>query len=139
MTPAQFRALALGLPGASEGAHMGHSDFRVGGKIFASLGYPDAEWAMVKLTPEMQEMYSGGRAHGVRAGQGSLGAARQYQCPPRGSDQGKARRCAPYGLGIGDGPAMPMWRIANSEQTETRPSLSPFAHPVRRDLTLRRD
>ena len=57
MTPAQFRVLALSLPGASEGAHMGHSDFRVGGKIFASLGYPDLDWAMVKLPPEMQEMY----------------------------------------------------------------------------------
>ena len=57
MTPAQFRNLALSLPGTSEGAHMGHTDFRAAGKIFASLGYPDADWAMVKLSPEMQEMY----------------------------------------------------------------------------------
>jgi hypothetical protein len=57
MTPAQFRTLALGFPGASEGGHMGHADFRAGGKIFASLGYPDADWAMVKLSPEAQEMY----------------------------------------------------------------------------------
>ncbi len=57
MTPPQFRTLALSLPGASEGAHMGHADFRVGGKVFATLGYPDAEWARVKLPPEMQEKY----------------------------------------------------------------------------------
>ena len=34
---------------------MGHPDFRVRGKIFATLGYPDGKWAMVKLTPEQQE------------------------------------------------------------------------------------
>src|SRR5262245_30725931 len=57
MTPAQFRKLAVSLPDVSEGAHMGHADFRVGGRIFATLGYPDSAWAMVKLPPEMQEMY----------------------------------------------------------------------------------
>lgn len=57
MTEATFRALALGLPHATEGAHMGHADFRVGGKIFATLGYPRRGWAMVKLTPEHQELF----------------------------------------------------------------------------------
>ncbi|MEO7725580.1 MAG: MmcQ/YjbR family DNA-binding protein, partial [Chthoniobacterales bacterium] len=33
---------------------MAHPDFRVGNKIFATLGYPDAEWGMVKLTPHHQ-------------------------------------------------------------------------------------
>ena len=32
---------------------MGHPDFRVGGKVFATLG-PDEVWGMVKLTPEQQ-------------------------------------------------------------------------------------
>jgi hypothetical protein len=36
---------------------MGHPDFRVGGKIFATLGYPDTSWAMVKLAPIEQEMF----------------------------------------------------------------------------------
>jgi hypothetical protein len=36
---------------------MGHADFRVGGKVFATLGYPDAQWGMVKLPPGMQAMY----------------------------------------------------------------------------------
>lgn len=52
-----FRRLALSLPAATEGAHMGHPDFRVGGKIFATLSYPDPSWAMVKLTPEQQEAF----------------------------------------------------------------------------------
>jgi len=33
---------------------MRHPDFRVGGKIFATLAYPDAAWGMVKLNPEQQ-------------------------------------------------------------------------------------
>lgn len=52
-----FRQLALGLPEAEESAHMGHPDFRVRGKIFATLGYPDESWGMVKLTPEQQEEF----------------------------------------------------------------------------------
>jgi hypothetical protein len=54
MTPDDFRVLALALEGAEERAHMNHPDFRVGGKIFATLAYPDAGSAMVKLTPEEQ-------------------------------------------------------------------------------------
>jgi hypothetical protein len=56
MTPDEFRKLALALPEAVEGAHMGHADFRVGGKIFATLGYPDPQIAMVKLSLELREV-----------------------------------------------------------------------------------
>jgi hypothetical protein len=52
-----FRRLALSLPDVTEEAHMGHPDFRVRGKIFATLGAPDAEWGMVKLTPEQQDAF----------------------------------------------------------------------------------
>jgi len=52
----QFRRVALGLPEAIEGSHQGHVDFRVGKRIFATLGYPDENWGMVKLTPEQQSM-----------------------------------------------------------------------------------
>jgi len=51
MTANDFRKLALGLADVIESAHMDHPDFRVGGKIFATLGYPDASWAMVSLRP----------------------------------------------------------------------------------------
>ena len=57
MTPTEFRRIALGLPDAIEAAHMGHPDFRVGGKIFATLGYPSSAFAMVQLTPEQQELF----------------------------------------------------------------------------------
>jgi hypothetical protein len=55
MTAQKFRELALAIPGAVESEHMGHPDFRMGGKIFASLGYPDETRGMVKLTPEQQK------------------------------------------------------------------------------------
>lgn len=56
MTADDFRTLAVSLPEASESAHMGHPDFRVRGKIFATLGYPDDAWGMVKLTPGQQQL-----------------------------------------------------------------------------------
>jgi hypothetical protein len=52
-TAADFRRTALGFPETAEAAHQGHPDFRVRGKIFATLG-PDEDWGMVKLTPEQQ-------------------------------------------------------------------------------------
>jgi hypothetical protein len=56
VTSLDFRRLALSLPEASEQAHMDHPDFRVAGKIFATLGYPEQGWGMVKLAPIEQEM-----------------------------------------------------------------------------------
>lgn len=56
MTADEFRSLALSFPEASEKAHMGHPDFRVRGKIFATLG-PDDDWGMVKLTAEQQASF----------------------------------------------------------------------------------
>jgi len=53
MTIEDFRRIALGMPEASEGSHLGHPDFRVGGKIFSTI-WPDEGWGMVKLTPEQQ-------------------------------------------------------------------------------------
>ena len=56
MTPAAFAKIALSLDGAVEGAHGGHADFRAGGKVFATLGYPDKDWGMAKLTPDQQQV-----------------------------------------------------------------------------------
>ena len=58
MTTNDFRELALSFPEAVESAHMRHPDFRVGGRIFATLGYPDEDWAMVKLTREAQKEFT---------------------------------------------------------------------------------
>jgi hypothetical protein len=59
MTPAGFRRIALALDDAVEEAHHGHPDFRVGGRIFATLGYPDKKHGMVVLTPEQQQRFVG--------------------------------------------------------------------------------
>jgi hypothetical protein len=48
-----FRRIVLGMKGAVEGGHMGHPDFRVGNRIFATLHH-DRAFAMVKLTPDQQ-------------------------------------------------------------------------------------
>lgn len=55
-TTDDFRRLALALADAEERSHMAHPDFRVGGRIFATLGSPSAEWGMVQLLPEQQEL-----------------------------------------------------------------------------------
>ena len=57
MTANEFRELVLSFPEANESAHMHHPDFRVAGKIFATLGYPDENWAVVKLTPDEQKEF----------------------------------------------------------------------------------
>ena len=56
VTEATFRRIALGMKDAVEGAHMGHPDFRVGGRIFSTIHH-DRAHGMVKLTPEQQEAY----------------------------------------------------------------------------------
>ncbi len=56
VTSEDFRRIAFSLPEAAESAHMGHPDFRVRGKIFATI-YPDEDWGMVKLTTEQQRIF----------------------------------------------------------------------------------
>jgi len=53
MTPERFRDLALALPEVEEREHQGHPDFRVGGKVFATLG-PEGSWGMVKVPSDLQ-------------------------------------------------------------------------------------
>jgi len=58
MTPEILRRLALSLPEAIEGGHMGHPDFRVGGKIFATQFRRDGvEYGMAKLKPDQQRKF----------------------------------------------------------------------------------
>jgi hypothetical protein len=58
MTPDQFRKIALSLPETVEASHMNHPDFRVCGKIFATLDFPEPGWGMVKLTPAQQQEWT---------------------------------------------------------------------------------
>ncbi len=48
--------MALALPGTTEAPHHERTSFRVGGKIFATLGYPDERFAVVMLTPQDQDL-----------------------------------------------------------------------------------
>lgn len=54
MTPADFRKLALSLPDTAEGSHFNVADFRVGGKIFATLAYEKQGSGVLQLTPQQQ-------------------------------------------------------------------------------------
>ena len=81
MTAGDFRKLALSFPEAIESAHMHHPDFRVRGKIFATLGYPDKDWAVVKLTPDEQRHFIQGDAkvfQPVKGAWGQRGNANVY-------------------------------------------------------------
>lgn len=56
MTSKGFRRIAIGMKDAIESAHMGHPDFRVHNRIFATL-HADLKYGMVKLTPEQQARF----------------------------------------------------------------------------------
>lgn len=73
MTPEDFRRLALSLPGTEERSHMNHPDFRVNGRIFATLGSPNEEFGMVKLTPEQQQTLLHADGVGFRPAAGAWG------------------------------------------------------------------
>ena len=73
MKPDEFRELALGFPEAIESAHMRHPDFRVGGRIFATLGYPDENSAVVKLKPDEQKEFVRNNPELFRPAKGAWG------------------------------------------------------------------
>ena len=54
VTAKDFRRIALSLEGAQEGSHMGAVDFRVGGRIFATLASVKEGYGNLMLTPEIQ-------------------------------------------------------------------------------------
>ena len=57
MTPADFRRIALSMEGAEESSHMGSPDFRVGGRIFATLTAQKQGYGNLMLTPEQQAAF----------------------------------------------------------------------------------
>lgn len=59
MTAADFRRIALSLDGAEEGSHMGAVDFRVGGRIFATLASVAQGYGNLMLTPDQQAAFVG--------------------------------------------------------------------------------
>jgi hypothetical protein len=59
MKVSDFRRIALSLEGTEEGSHMGAADFRVGGRIFATLASQDKGYGNLMLTPEQQRDFVG--------------------------------------------------------------------------------
>ena len=57
MTAADFRRIALSLEGAEEGSHMGSPDFRVGGRIFATLASQSEGYGNLMIRPEQQAAF----------------------------------------------------------------------------------
>ena len=57
MNAADFRRIALSLQGAEESSHMGAPDFRVGGRIFATLASQAQGYGNLMLTPEQQAAF----------------------------------------------------------------------------------
>src|SRR5271163_1031642 len=57
MNVSDFRRIALSLEGAEESSHMGAADFRVGGRIFATLASQSQGYGNLKLTPEQQAAF----------------------------------------------------------------------------------
>jgi hypothetical protein len=97
MTAAQFREIALSFPEAVEAAHMGHPDFRVAGRIFATLGYqnegrgvlllsPEEQQEMISQHPKMFEPVPGGwgRHGSTQVGSGANNATRPQGCDEEG-------------------------------------------------------
>jgi hypothetical protein len=77
MTPADFRRIALSLEGAEEGSHMGAADFRVGGRIFATLASVKEGYGNLMITPELQAAFVADRPDlylPVHGGWGRMGA-----------------------------------------------------------------
>jgi hypothetical protein len=77
MTPADFRRIALSFEGTEEGSHMGATDFRVGGRIFATLASVSKGYGNLMLTPNQQAAFIAERPDlflPVSGGWGRMGA-----------------------------------------------------------------
>jgi len=123
MTVDQFRDLALALPEATEATHTGHPDFRVSGKIFATLGPPGTGWGMVKLTPLQQRAFTSLQPRVFAPVAGAWGRGGLFARPGKpGSD---ARRHEPIGsyalpVRMAMGPALELFEQVGLAAIEAR-------------------
>ena len=77
MTVKDFEKIALSMEGAEQGSHMGATDFRVGGRIFATLASAKEGYGNLMLTPEVQADFVGEMPEiflPVHGGWGRMGA-----------------------------------------------------------------
>ena len=94
MTERQFRDLALSLPESVEAEHMAHPDFRVRGRIFATLfdARGGGRSGMVKLTPDQQRAFVRDAPESFRAIEGGWGKGGATQVPLRSAKVAAVRR-----------------------------------------------
>ena len=99
MKAADFRRIALSLEGAEEGSHMGQADFRVGGRIFATLAAEKQGYGNLMLTPEQQAAFVAEQPGCVSSHCRRLGQERRDPCPPgrRRTKTCSPAHCAPHG------------------------------------------
>ena len=105
MTPSEFRRLALSFPETEERQHMDHPDFRVAGKIFATMGYPERGFAMVKITPVEQELLIKARPRVFQPCAGAWGRRGSTSVRLKGAHKPMLRRALEAA-----------WRLAASEK-----------------------
>ena len=103
MEVADFRRLALALEGAEEGSHMGAADFRVGGRIFATLAAQSQGYGNLMITPEMQAEFARGGAEGFSGDPWRMGTEWCDACGAGAGQRGVACRGIACGLEITQG------------------------------------
>jgi hypothetical protein len=111
MSPDDFRRIALEMEGASEGEHMGHPDFRVGGKIFATLHYPDSDSAVVLLDREQQSAFVASAPRAFAPVKGGWGLRGSTQVTLSAADESTVRDAIETA-----------WRRRAPQRTRPRPS-----------------
>lgn len=90
MTSDEFREIALSFPETEERSHMDHPDFRVGGKIFATLS-EDLTHGMAKLTPEQQQNFLRMEPASFHPASGAWGARGATMIALANADDGAVR------------------------------------------------
>ena len=129
MSSNRFRRIALSLPGVIEGSHQGHADFRAGKRIFATLGYPDQDWGMVKLTPEQQSVLVEAEPDIFRPVPGGWGKRGSTNVRLAAADDDNAPKRAHHGVDQ---------RRAEVAAQSRREDLAPISHRPRRTDQLSR-
>ena len=93
-----FRRIALSFEGAEEGSHMGQADFRVGGKIFATLASQALGYGNLKLTLQQQADFVEELPEVFLPIPGRLGTNGNDAYPPGGRQPRPAGRCIAHGM-----------------------------------------
>ena len=143
MKVTDFRRIALSFEGAEEGSHMGAADFRVGGRIFATLASQAKGYGNLMLTPELQEEFVAGVAGSFSAHSWRMGTDGGDPHSAGASERGRTDRRAAGGVEASSGKecwdeeearfasGLTAWTSGNPSESSRR-NLQPkscFTHP----------